>query len=85
MLRGKTQEADLVSISTDICTYKVSEQNYYSRGEKMKLTLIVRCKKCRRTSSNNVPMERGLQLYHSSRLGYLGGIFPYLQVNNFNK
>ena len=28
MLRGKTQEADLVSISTDICTYKVSEQTY---------------------------------------------------------
>ena len=38
MLRGKTQEADLVSISTDICTYKVSEQTYYSRGEKIKIT-----------------------------------------------
>lgn len=42
MLRGKTQEADLVSISTDVCINYLNKVITYSRGEKMKPTLIVR-------------------------------------------
>ena len=42
MLRGKTQEADLVSISTDVCIKYLNKVITYSRGEKMKPILIVR-------------------------------------------